>query len=117
MIIKHITINTKCLDKSIEFYQTVLGLNVTRDLRNVAELPIVFLADEKLDVAVELIENEKDAYEGNGISIGFYAENLEDKHRLLSEKGYNPTPIISPNPEVKFFFIKDFNGLQIQFIK
>ena len=40
--------------------------------------------------------------------------------RKIEQPGYNivflPTPIFSPNPHVKFFFVEDPSGVEIQFI-
>lgn len=114
MKIKHITINTADLEKSMKFYEDIIGLKLQRDLRQFGS-PIVFLADGD-DPCIELIENPAQAYSGAGISIGFHTEDVEAKRAELEEKGFAPTPMLSPNPNVKFFFIQDPNGVKIQFI-
>lgn len=113
---EHITINTTNLENSIVFYTDVIGLTVRLDLRNTANLPIVFLSANADDTAIELIENKENPYAGSGISIGFQVHDVEASHKEMTEKGLNPSPIISPNPNTKFFFIKDPNGLNIQLI-
>ena len=116
MKMAHITINTQNLDKSISFYQEVVGLSIQNDFRKTSGMPIVFLANAEGETSVELIENKENPYSGDGISIGFHVDNVIEAHEKMTNAGLNPTPIISPNPNVKFFFVKDPNGVNIQFI-
>lgn len=111
----HVTINVLNLEESIEFYRDAIGLEIVGDLRDKANLPIVFLSDG-VSSQIELIENKEQIFKGEGISIGFTTNNLEETHKNLVEKGYNPTEFISPMEGIKFFFIKDPNGLELQII-
>lgn len=111
----HVTINTGCLEESIKFYENVVGLSIQNDLRQFGG-NIVFLAKDEGDTQVELIENPEKAYKGSGISIGFHVDDVEAKREEIIAKGLNPTPMISPNPHVKFFFVEDPNGVTVQFI-
>ena len=55
---------------------------------------------------------------GKGISLGFESGSLEDTIALLREKGHETDrAIISPNPDVSFFFARDPDGYNIQFVK
>lgn len=56
------------------------------------------------------------AYAGSGISMGFHVNDVDAKREEVIAKGLNPTPIITPNPQVKFFFVDDPNGVTVQFI-
>jgi len=111
----HVTIRTKCMEESIKFYEEVVGLKIQRDLRPMGGA-IVFMAENEGETQVELIENPEEAYSGAGLSIGFACEDVEGKRETLIEKGFEVTPIISPNPRTKFFFVNDPNGVQVQFI-
>lgn len=115
MRIPHVTINVKNLEESIKFYEEVVGITVQGDLRPFGS-PIVFLADDKEATKVELILNPEESYEGKGISVGFTSENVDEEYKRLGDLGYKLSPIISPNPSTKFFFLKDPNGLKIQII-
>ena len=115
MKMAHVTIQTKYLEESIKFYEDLFGLAVVTDLRPMGG-KIVFLANGEDETCVELIENPENPYSGAGISMGFHVEDVESYHNELAEKGYNPSPIIRPNPNVGFFFVKDPNGVSIQFI-
>lgn len=114
MKIVHITINTTKLDESVRFYQDVLGLEIVSDLRQSGGMPIVFLSSAAEDISIELIENAEQPYSGVGLSIGFHTDNVEAAHERVQEAGLHPSPMISPKPGVKFFFIEDPNGVKIQ---
>lgn len=112
----HVKINTANLEESVKFYQDIIGLEIQEDLRKLTGTPVVFLASDEAAVKIELIENKEQAYSGDGIFLGFHVEDVEATREWMAEKGLNPTPMISPNPNTKFFFIKDLNGVNIQLI-
>lgn len=112
----HVTIYTASMEESIKFYEEVVGLKVQMDMRQFGG-NIVFLAENEGDTQVELIEDAEKAYKGSGISMGFRVEDVESKRDELVAMGIEATPMIMPNPHVKFFFVKDPNGLDIQFIQ
>lgn len=115
MKIPHITINVKNMEESIKFYQEVAGISIQGDLREFGS-PIVFLADDQESTKVELIENPQDSYQGTGLSFGFACEDVDAEYARLESLGYKLSPMISPNPHVKFFFLNDPNGMKIQII-
>lgn len=111
----HVTIYTACLEESVKFYEEIAGLKIQQDLRTFGG-NIVFLAENEGDTQVELIDDPSKAYKGTGISMGFHVDDVEAKREEVIAKGLNPTPIIAPNPHVKFFFVEDPNGVMVQFI-
>ncbi len=117
MKLAHVTIMTKCMNESVEFYQKAAGLTIQRDMRDNQAHPIVFLADEKGETSIELAGNSGGIYYGGGISIGFQVDDVVKEHARKEEMGLRPGPLISPNPKTQFFFVKDPNGVQIQFIQ
>lgn len=112
----HVTIHTADIEGSIGFYRETAGLEVVRDLRPSGK-PIVFMAEDKGDTAVELIEDPARPYSGSGISAGFSTEDVEAKRKELIAAGCEPTEIISPGPGTRFFFVTDPNGFTVQFIE
>lgn len=116
MKIMHVTIQVKSLEDSIRFYREIAGMTIQRDMRHNGNMPIVFMADGADEVCIELIENPDASYKGIGISIGLHTEDVEMLHEELKNKGLEPTDMISPNPHVKFFFVKDPDGVSVQFI-
>ena len=114
MKMAHITINTARLDDSIQFYQTVLGLDVVSDFRKRGGMPIVFLRNASDEVSIELIENADQPYSGTGISIGFHVDDVQTVRERAERDGLHPSPMVSPKPGVMFFFLEDPNGVKIQ---
>ena len=117
MQMAHVTIMTKCLDESVKFYEEELGLSIIAEVRANPAQQIVFLGDKSGGTHVELIANPDAAYTGSGISMGFAVEDIDQEYAKKKEEGLSVGPMISPNPKTKFFFVKDPNGVDIQFIQ
>jgi len=116
----HVTLAVKDLDASLRFYQDIVKLNLNKRLSVGADIEIALLGDS---AEIELICGSMGIYRdgesnGNGISIGFLTESLDDTIALLRERGYETEgKIISPNPSVSFFLAKDPDGYTVQFMK
>ncbi len=116
MKLMHVTIQTDKFEEEIEFYEKFAGLKVMRDMRPMGK-NIVFLAEDKADTCIEIIENKDAKNAGNSnLSIGFHAEDTDAKRNELAAAGFDPTPVVSPMPDVSFFFVKDPAGVTVQFI-
>ncbi len=116
MKMQHVTIHSAEYEKSLEFYKSVVGLAVRNTLRHGAE-EISFLCDKGAETAVEIIRSAPEqAFSGSGLSVGFTCEDVAAKREVLAAQGFEPTPIAAPAPGVVFFFVKDPNGLTVQFI-
>lgn len=112
----HITIQTNKFNEEILFYEKYVGLTIQADMRTSGK-DIIFLADSENETSIEIIENPTAPVINNeAISIGFKADNLEEKRTQLSADGFNVTEIISPMPHVKFFFTNDPAGIKVQFM-
>ena len=114
----HVTLLVKDMEASLRFYQDITGLEVKRRYPAGPDREIAFLGSG--DTEVELISGAShgEAEPGKGISLGFVAGSLEDSIALLREKGYETDgSIISPSPHVSFFFARDPDGYNIQFVK
>ena len=85
-------------------------------MRQLSGMPIVFLEDGADSTCVELIENKEQPYHGSGLSIGFHVDDVEAAHNQFEQEGLQPSPVISPNPQTKFFFVDGPDGVRIQFI-
>ncbi|MDO5410332.1 MAG: VOC family protein [Lachnospiraceae bacterium] len=116
MKMMHITIHTAKLKESVEFYCSILNFSIQESFQAAGGKSITFLKSEDSDVRIELIADEKQAYNGAGLSIGFHAEDIDETYEALKQKGLQPSAIISPNPHTRFFFIEDPNGVSIQII-
>lgn len=115
----HTTAYTRDLDKSIEFYENVMGLKVVRRFQTPDEKEIAFL-DAGNGVQIEFIQY------ANGYappvermpSWAFEAEDFDamlkyieesDEHRV--EQG--PVEV----PGGRFFFFYDYNGVYVQIME
>ena len=112
------TLNVKNLEESLKFYENIIGLKVDQRFKAGPDTEIVFLGDG--DTKVELIydKNNKDINIGEDISWGFEVKSVDEMAKLAKEKGIviesGPVQI---NPQMKFLFIKDPNGLRIQLVE
>jgi lactoylglutathione lyase len=115
----HATIMVKNMEESIKFYQEVVGLPIARRIPAGSEMEIVFLGEEG-NTLVELIHNKNNENISftQDISLGFVVESIENMMKFVEEKGIaiHSGPF-QPNPNTKFFYILDPNGLKIQFIE
>lgn len=112
------TLNVKDLEESIRFYTDVIGLEVVSKFNIGTGMEIAFLG--KGETKIELIRGGeiRDTVVGNDISWGFEVESVDKALALVNEKGINvdsgPT---QPTPNVRYFFIKDPNGMRIQLVE
>ena len=118
MKIEHITINSSRMNESIRFYSETAGLSIQRDMRGKGPTNIVFMGNEEGETCIEIIDNPDEPYSGEGISIGFRVDDAEAYHEELWKKGMEATPVVRPveGGNVAFFFVKDPNGVTVQFI-
>lgn len=116
MKMAHITISSAKLEESVEFYRDIAGLVIKEDMRGRGPMNIVFMSDESGGTCVELIGDQDESYSGEGVSIGFEVDDAEEYHDELWKRGMETTPMMKPAPGTAFFFVKDPNGLNVQFI-
>lgn len=111
----HVTIQTKFFQEEMDFFLNHVGLKIERDMRPFGR-NMVFLNNGDGETCIEIIENDSDCAGNEYLSIGFQSDDLVKKREELIADGYDPTPIISPAPNVQFFFVTDPAGVKIQFM-
>lgn len=112
------TIIVKNLEESLHFYQEIVGLKLNRRFQAGPEKEFAFLGEGDTEIELICDSNCKMEKIGQGISLGFKVASLDEKMTKLKEKGIIlTTDVIQPNPHVKFFFVNDPNGLDIQFVE
>jgi len=117
MRFEQVTISVNNMEKSIEFYKDLLGLEIQHNI-DTQEMKLVFLGNG--DTMVELMWTGKavENVQNQNISMGFVCDDLDKTLETMKTKGYKIlTRIIEPNPHVKFFFISDPDGYKIQFLE
>lgn len=116
MKLLHVTIQTSKFDEEINFYQSIVGLNIITDMRSLGR-NMVFLADAKGDTEIEIIENPDANDAGNkNLSIGFQTEDVNQKYEELKAQDLDVSRMVHPVPNVAFFFVKDPAGVFVQFM-
>ena len=111
------TICVSDFDKSLKFYQEVVGLPLNR-LMEPPGMKIAFLGEE--DTELELIYNSKRPVVDlkAPVSIGFRVEDLAatladfQSRGILIEAGP-----YQPNPHIQFFYVRDPDGMNVQFVE
>ena len=112
------TITVNNMEESLKFYQEIVGLSIKRNFKAGPEVEIYFLGDGETEVELIYNPNQKVPSHLEGISLGFEVESVDDMIDYIKEKGLKvESGPIQPNPHVKFFFVKDPNGLSIQFVE
>ncbi len=115
MKLLHVTIRTDHFDEEIAFYTEQAGLHITRDMRPARMM--VFMADQEGDTEIEIIHDPEAGNAGNDhLSIGFRTEDPELKREQMLQAGFTVSPMITPNPHVRFFYTTDPAGVKVQFI-
>lgn len=112
-----VTIHTADMNQSVEFYKEVLGLSIVQKFSPAPERQIVFLQDEN-GFRIELIAEEGAKKQNpEGISVGFTVPSLTDALAVIRSKSIEleGEPVQMPN--LSFFFVKDPNGVTIQFVE
>lgn len=112
------TLHVKDMEASLTFYKNVVGLRENRRKDYPDGPTIVFLGDG--ETQVELIYNPLDRLEGmsKDFSIGFKVNSVDDK---IDELKANGIPVYAgpkePNPNIKFFYVLDPDGVKVQFVE
>ena len=113
-----VTINVKNMEESLRFYESFVGLKVVRRMNPMAGMEIAFLGEG--ETQVELIRNEKNSSPeyGKDISIGFTTASIDKEIERLKAAGVAAIQgPFQPNPNVKFIYVTDPNGVKIQFVE
>lgn len=111
------TLQVKDMGESLHFYQEILGLTLERRF-SAGPSDIAFLGDG--ETKVELICDGSDQWKGEkqGISMGFEVASIDETIETIKEKGLEvESGPFRPNPHVAFFYVRDPNGVKIQFVQ
>ncbi|MBW4082291.1 VOC family protein [Paenibacillus sp. S150] len=109
-----ITLRVRDLEASLDFYNRILGLPIGRRFESRGR-QIAMLGPEG-QPKIELIEGNDTALKPEcGVSVGFEVESLD---AALEELHSRDIPVargpISPNPSLRFFYVLDPDGFEVQ---
>jgi lactoylglutathione lyase len=113
-----VTINVSDMTKSLDFYRNITGLKIARRMNPMPGTEIVFLDGEGTEI--ELIHNgkNKEPLYGKDISLGFEVKSIDETVINIGKTGISEIQgPFQPNPSIKFIYIKDPDGLRIQFFE
>lgn len=112
------TLMVSNLEESLKFYTEIIGLRIDRRFNASPKVEIAFLGDG--ETKVELIHNSelKDIEYSPFVTLGFEVESLEKMKILLENHNIRlESEILKPNPHIQFFYVKDPDGVKIQFVE
>ncbi|NGZ76525.1 VOC family protein [Saccharibacillus alkalitolerans] len=114
LMLNWITLRIRDLEASLAFYHGILGLPIERRFESRGKR--IAMLGPANQPKIELIEgSEITVRPNNGISVGFEVESLERAMEELQSKGI---PVargpIEPNPHLRFFYILDPDGFEVQ---
>ena len=123
MKILHTSITVKDMEKSIQFYRDVVGLEFISRMKipeNKAE--IAFLGDKETGARLELTywKEKKDWNEGDELDhIAFAVSNMENAMELFRKLNVEITkePYSLQGSTTRIAFIKDPNGIWLEIIE
>lgn len=112
------TIMADNMEESIRFYKDLLGLPIQRRHPGGPGMEFCFLGDGETQVELIYDENRKVENQFQGITIGFEVASLDEHMKFLADRGVEvESGPFFPGPNISFFFVKDPNGLRVQFVE
>lgn len=112
------TIAVMNMEESLRFYQEIVGLSINRRYKAGPGTEISFLGEGETEVELICDSNRKAPSNTDGISIGFEVESVDKMVAFIKEKGIEIVrEPVQPNPHIKFFFVKDPDGVNVQFVE
>lgn len=116
MRLNFITIMVRNMEKSLIFYQELVGLRVMNHM-SMERGQIIFLANGEEETMLELIEFKNvEKARTKGIVMSYLAEEpLEDIRKKALELGYLPSDIVEQGTKPKHFTVEDPDGIAVEF--
>lgn len=114
-----ITLKVKNIQESLKFYNELLGIEIFKRFSPNPGVDIAMIGG-KDGPKIELIcgEGNNPQIQSRGISIGFQVKSLDETMKYMKEKGISiKSGPVSPSAGVRFFFIEDPDGVEIQIVE
>lgn len=119
MHLNSVVIRTENMEKSIEFYEKILGLTFESMMSAAPGKQIAFLYDAKSNGRLELIHNDRSKVKKeNSVSLTFIVDQISETETYLRSK--NVRIIMQPRTVKdgkKMLTAVDPNGIEIDFIE
>lgn len=112
------TIHVKDLQTSIRFYENVVKMKVARRFEAGPNMEIAFMADGPAEIELIWDKGAEPPVYGHWPTLGLAVDNLDEAMEHMKAQGVEITAgPIQPNPNTRFFFIKDPDGLTLEIIE
>ncbi len=112
------TLYVRDLTASVHFYEAFVGLPLMKQFQAGPDTVIAFLGDGETQIELIQETGRTPSSTGSDISWGFAVDSLDEVYAKAKAAGL---PIDSepeqPTPNTKFFFVRDPDGLRIQFVE
>jgi lactoylglutathione lyase len=111
----HLTLKVRDFSKSLRFYESFVGLQNQRQF-TMGEWEIVFLADQDGATQIELVYMPEGVkIKTEGMTVCFQTEDLDGVYQKALEWDLNPSDIRNPDPQSRYFYVYDPDGVSIEF--
>lgn len=118
MKFKFATIHVKDLERSIRFYEEILGMKESRRFPAGPGMEIAFMTDGPAEIELICDKGAEPPAYGEWPSLGIASDDLDKAMADMKAKGVE---IVSgpfqPNPHTRFFFIHDPDGVNLEIIE
>ena len=116
MKLEYITFMVRDIEKSLSFYQELVGLKVVRRF-SPGMGKIAFVVNEEGEIMLELIQFENvEKVQTKGMVMSFAAnEELNVLREKACRMGLEPTEIIAKGPKPAYFRVCDPDGIIVEF--
>lgn len=112
------TIHVKDLETSIRFYEEVVGMKVARRFPAGPNKEIAFMADGPAEIELICDQGAEVPVYGEYPSMGLSVDDLDKALEYVKSKGVEIAEgPIQPNPNTRFFFIHDPDGVNLEIIE
>lgn len=114
----HAMIRVSDIEKSLHFYQDLLGLKLTRhkDYEN-GKFSLYYLATEEGEPEIELTHNWGDHEYTSGNAFGHLAFSVENIYETCQKLEDGGVTILRPPRDGRMAFVKDPNGISIELLQ
>jgi len=117
MQLSFVTIHVTDLDRTLEFYRSVMGFEVERRFKAGPKVEIAFVKDGH-GGTLEFITGTGHTVEARGISLGFVVEDIE--HTAAHLRSHGVSIVYGPETMpggVKLLNVKDLDGVELGFVE
>ena len=118
MKLNFITIMVRDMQKTLAFYEGVMGMQIKRRF-NPGPGEIVFMVHPGDSTMLEFIEfADYEKVQTAGLVMSYAADSpLEEKRQQIIEAGYSPSEIVDNSQKPRYFTISDPDGICVEIME